>query len=241
MLRVEGRAAEGVRGILRALSAMAEDAIGDDGGADNAFMGVRLRGDDPRIRKPARPVRVWSFEQMRAFAAGGRAEMRAATKRPLDSRNRTRRPAKPRHYSPHNYEALLLTPALTGLRLGEFLALRREDFDGEVLDFRFSAHNGELIESSKQKNHQRTLPVPPSPAALLVAQLESHDSELIFPTPRGKLSASATSTATFGPRRSSPRPGPHAARVPPLLRHSPARCGDRRPTLPRSLATGSRR
>jgi hypothetical protein len=59
MFRVEGRAAEGARGILSALSAMAEDAIGDDVATHNAFMGVRLRRNDPRIKKPARRRARW--------------------------------------------------------------------------------------------------------------------------------------------------------------------------------------
>lgn len=71
MLRVEGRAANGPRGILSVFSTMAEDAIGDDVATQNAFLGIRLRRNDPRIRKPAKKIRVWSFEQMRAFAAGG--------------------------------------------------------------------------------------------------------------------------------------------------------------------------
>jgi hypothetical protein len=42
-IRVEGRAAEGARGILSVLSAMAEDAIGDEAATQNAFIGIRLR------------------------------------------------------------------------------------------------------------------------------------------------------------------------------------------------------
>lgn len=190
MLREEGRAIGGVRGILASLSAMTEDAIGDDAAEVNAFRGIRLRGNDPRLRKPARKIRLWSFEQMRAFAAGGRPEVRAATERPAQEYGRSRgaRKAKSKHfYSARDYEALLLTPALTGLRLGEFLALRRTDFDGEALHFRFSVHNGELTESSEQKNHERSVPVPPSLARLLDVQLESHDNQLLFPTPSGKL------------------------------------------------------
>jgi integrase len=187
MLRVEGRAAEGARGILRAFSAMAEDAIGDDVAETNAFMGVRLRRNDPRVRKPAREPRIWSFEQMREFAAGGRPEVRASTRRPPDTRPGKRRNSKPRFYAPHEYEALLLTPGLTGLRLGEFLALHRTDFDGEVLSFRYSTHEGRLTESSLQKNHERDVPVPPSLAKLLERQLESHENKLIFPTPTGRL------------------------------------------------------
>ena len=65
---------------------MSEDAIGEDAAESNPFMGVRLRRNDPRIRRPPRQVRIWSFEQMRESAAAGRAEVRAATPRPPDSR-----------------------------------------------------------------------------------------------------------------------------------------------------------
>lgn len=187
MLRVEGRAIAGVRDILGAYSAMAEDAIGDDAAAVNAFIGLRLRGNDPRIRKPSKKVRVWSFEQMRAFAAGGRPEVRAATPRPPDPRTRGRHKSKHRFYSPHDFEALLLTPGLTGLRLGEFLALRHDDYAEGLLSFRFSAHEGELVESSEQKNHERQVPVPPSLARLLDVLPQCEDTDLLFPTPRGKL------------------------------------------------------
>ncbi len=186
LLRVEGRSAEGARGILRAFSTMTEDAIGDDVAESNPFMGVRLRRSDPRVRKPPRGVRVWSFEEMRDFARGGRPQVRASTERPPDPR-KGRHDRKPRYYPPYDYEALLLTPALTGLRLGEFLALHRADFHGDLLRFRYSAHNGALVGSSDQKNHEREVPLPPSLAAKIEAQLESHANELIFPTPRGRL------------------------------------------------------
>lgn len=187
MLQVEGRAARGVRGILSALSAMAEDAIGDEAAEVNAFVGLRIRRNDPRITKPARKVRVWSFDQMRAFAVGGRPEVRARIERPADPRSKGRYKTEPRFYSPYDYEALLLTPGLTGLRLGEFLALRRSDFDGSVLNFSFSAHEGELVESSDQKNHERAVPVPPSLARLLEAQPTRIDTDLLFPTPTGRM------------------------------------------------------
>jgi integrase len=185
MLREEGRSAQGARGILGSLSAMAEDAIGDDAAQTNPFMGVRLRRNDPRIRKPPRPVRVWSFDQMREFAAAGRAEVRTETERPPDKRNRRAYSVEPRHYSDHDYEALLLTPALTGLRLGEFLALRRCDYRDDLLTFKYSAHQGQLVESSDQKNHERSAPVPPSLAALYDELLivDGEDEEPLFSTP----------------------------------------------------------
>src|SRR3954465_13183432 len=55
------------------------------------------------------------LEQMRAFAAGGRPEVRAATKRPVDRRRK--KPGSDRFFSPHDFEALILTPGLTGLRV----------------------------------------------------------------------------------------------------------------------------
>lgn len=187
MLRVEGRAAGGTRGIIASLSAMAEDAIGDDVAEANPFKGIRLRQSDPRVKKPPREPRVWTIEQMREFARGGRPEVRAKTPRPADGRSKGAYAMPQRYYAPHDYEALLLTPALTGLRLGEFLALNRTDYDGSTIHFQFSAHNGQLTETSKHKNHDRSVPVPSSLAEKLDALLASHESPLIFPTPSGRM------------------------------------------------------
>lgn len=181
MLRVEGRAAAGVRGILWTFSAMAEDAIGEDAATHNGFVGVRIRPVDPQIRKLPRKVRLWSFEQMQAFAVGGRPEVRAATRRPRDHRG------KDRFYPARDYEALLLTPGLTGLRLGEFLGLAEADFDGGEFRLRHSVHNGELVASSHHKNHGRRVPVPPSLAALISSCPRPAGTEWLFPTPRGML------------------------------------------------------
>lgn len=186
MLQVEGRAAEGARGIISALSTMTEDAIGDDVATGNAFMGVKLRSDDPRIQKPPREARIWTFDEMRAFAVGGRPEVRAATRKSPDSRNKGCW-EKERFYSPHDYEALLLTPGFTGLRLGEVLALHREDFDGKVFDFKYSAHEGELVPSNTKKNHERIVPVPGSLAVAIRRQPARIDTNLLYPTPTGKL------------------------------------------------------
>jgi hypothetical protein len=51
MLRIEGRATTGAVGILRALSAMAEDAITDEVCDLNPFKGIRIRANDPRARR----------------------------------------------------------------------------------------------------------------------------------------------------------------------------------------------
>jgi len=100
LLADQGRSALGATHIIRALSVMTEDAITDEVAEVNAFKGVAVRANDPRVTKRPRPVRVFTFEQMHAFArAGG------------------------------SYEAMLRTFADTGMRLGEVLALHREDLD----------------------------------------------------------------------------------------------------------------
>lgn len=187
MLRFEGRAARGARGILSTLSAMSEDAIADEAASTNAFKRVRIRRSDPRITKPPRRVRIWSFKQMLAFAAGGRPEVRAATRRPTDPRNRGRRPSRDSYFSPHDYEGLILTPGFTGLRLGEVLPLELPDFDGRSFSIYQTAHEGELIRSSRQKNHERIVPVPPRLARMIEATPRRPGCDLLFPTPRGRL------------------------------------------------------
>ncbi len=164
MLRTEGRATTGAVGILRALSAMTEDAITDEVCDLNPFKGVRLRANDPRARKRRRPIRVFSFEEMHRFAkAAGR------------------------------YESLVRTFTDTGLRLGEVLPLRVEDFDGSTLQVRRTAHEGAILEGTKtdrgEEEAGRVVPVPATLAWMLQAQinLNGPDCELIYTTPRGHM------------------------------------------------------
>lgn len=120
MLKTEGRATTGAVGILRSLSAMAEDAITDEVCDLNPFKGIRIRANDPRAQKKRRPIRIFTFEEMHRFAkAAGR------------------------------YEALVRTFPDTGLRLGEVLPLRPEDFDGETLQVRRTSHEGQILEGTK--------------------------------------------------------------------------------------------
>ncbi|MEZ5076641.1 MAG: site-specific integrase [Solirubrobacterales bacterium] len=164
MLANEGRATTGAVGILRALSAMAEDAITDEVCDLNPFKGIRIRANDPRAKKKRRPIRVFSFEEMHRFAkAAGR------------------------------YEALVRTFTDTGMRLGEVLPLRLEDFDGETLQVRRTAHEGRILEGTKtdhgEEDAGRVVPVPATLAWLLEAQINLNGPEckLLFPTPRGRL------------------------------------------------------
>jgi len=164
MLRTEGRATTGVVGILRSLSAMTEDAITDEVCDLNAFKGVRIRANDPRAKKKPRAIRVFSFEEMHAFAkAAGR------------------------------YEAMVRVFTDTGLRLGEVLPLRREDFDGSTLQVRRTAHEGSILDGTKTDHGEpdagRVVPVPATLAWMLEAQinLNDPDQQLLFTTPRGRM------------------------------------------------------
>ncbi|HET7052992.1 MAG TPA: tyrosine-type recombinase/integrase [Solirubrobacterales bacterium] len=163
MFRAEGRATTGAVGIIRSLSAMTEDAITDEVCDLNPFKGVRVRANDPRAQKKPRPIRVFTFEEMHRFA-------RAAGE----------------------HEPMIRVFTDTGLRLGEVLPLRREDFDGETLQVRRTAHEGVILEGTKtdhgEQDAGRIVPVPATLAWMLEAQLRiSDESDLLFTTPTGRM------------------------------------------------------
>lgn len=174
MLRTEGRATTGAVGILRALSAMAEDAITDEVCDLNPLKGVRIRANDPRAKKKPRPIRVFTFEEMHRFAkAAGR------------------------------YEAMVRVFTDCGLRLGEVLPLRREDFNGETLQVRRTAHEGQILEGTTAS----PTPAAPSrspPPSRGCSKLRSTSTALTASCssrrPAAASGASAPSTATSGSR-----------------------------------------
>jgi integrase len=100
LLRKQGRAASGARGVLSTLSAMWEDAITDDRCELNPFLGMKVRGSDPRVQKAPRGTRVYSWEQMHEFAAAAPTPVGRASIRCLSD---------------------------LGLRIGEMLPLERAD------------------------------------------------------------------------------------------------------------------
>lgn len=162
MLRVQGRAATGARGILAALSAMTEDAITDEVAEVNPFKGLRVRASDPRSQKATRPPRVFSFDEMHRFAeAAGR------------------------------WEPMVRVFTDTGMRLGEVLPLQREDFDGKTVTVRRTAHEGSILVGTKTDHGEpsagRVVPCPPGLAALIEPTMERIVTDLLFPTPTGKL------------------------------------------------------
>lgn len=157
MLRRQGRAAAGAGAILRVLSTMAEDAIDDRCATVNPFKGVRLRAGDPRVTKPARETRIWTLAEMHEFAAAA------------GSRN----------------EPMIRMLSDCGMRVGEMLAMRRalQDLKNGIFRVRGTAWNGAVIESSREKNHDREGPIPPSTLALLRAMPVRIDIEWLFSTP----------------------------------------------------------
>jgi integrase len=157
MLRHQGRAAAGASAILRVLSAMAEDAIDDRCATANPFKGVRMRAGDPRVRKLPRATHIWTLDEMHEFAAAA------------GSRN----------------EPMIRMLSDCGMRVGEMLALRRglQDLKTGIFRVKGTAWNGSLIETSREKNHDREGPIPPGTLALLRAMPPRIDVEWLFPTP----------------------------------------------------------
>ena len=158
MLRKQQRTTTGAQNILRAYSAMAEDAITDEMCDVNPFKGVRVRGSDQRATKQRKTVRVFSWEQMHAVAAAS-----------------------------GSYEPMIRVLSDCGLRIGELFALRRADLEDGVLHVSGSAWEGRLVESSAEKNHDRLVPIPPACMALLRDMPKRIDTPWLFPTPRGMV------------------------------------------------------
>lgn len=158
MLTDQGRSPGGVRNILRALSAMFEDAVTDELAEVNPWQGAKVRDDDRRAVKRPRKLRIFSFDQLHDFAAAAGA-----------------------------YEPMIRTLADCGLRVGELFALRREDLGSGLVTVNGSAWEGRVTGSTAEKNHDREVPVPPGCLALLRSMPTRIDTPWLFPTPRGKV------------------------------------------------------
>lgn len=162
LLRVQGRAPTGAANILRALSALAEDAITDELCDVNPFRGVKIRSNDPRATKGRVVRRVFEFDDLRNLATAAGA-----------------------------YEGMIRVLSDCGLRLGELLPLYRSDLDGDVLQVRRTAHEGEIFAGTKTDHGQsdagREVPVPPGLLMILAARPPRIDTPLLFPTQTGKL------------------------------------------------------
>ena len=157
----QGRSAEGATNILRTMSAMTNDAIDDELCDANPWIRLGVRATDPRVKKAKRPVRVWTWQQMHAFAAATGA-----------------------------YEPAVRVLSDCGLRLGELLPLCRADLSDDLLRVERTCHDGVVLAGTKTTHDTgdgRDVPVPPALAAMLAAMPPRIDTPLLFPTKTGKL------------------------------------------------------
>lgn len=169
MFREQGRAVNGVRRVLAIYSAMWNDAIEDDvAPGDNPFFRYGVKASDPRCAKAPREPKVFDLTTLRAFAAKG-------------SKGRPER------------LALLRTITDTGMRIGEILALRRTDFDGQGFQVRRTVDivTGRFSDGTKNDHGEadagRYVPAPPELAAMIAALPPRLGTDLLFPSPTGKL------------------------------------------------------
>jgi integrase len=186
LLAVQGRAIAGVIGIRNTLSAMTEDAITDEVAEVNFAKGAKVRAKDPRVRKPPKKARIWTFDELREFAEAGRPEIRARTAKP----QKHRKTGETLYYSAIDYRPMLAVFALSNLRIGEVLALRRSQLDLEaaMLHPTGNAYNGVITEGdSREKKHVREVPLAPSLVDLLRDLPPRIDTPLLFPTPKGTV------------------------------------------------------
>jgi len=184
MLRVEGRAQKGAIGLRNSLSAMTEDAITDDVAEVNFAKGAHVRANDPRIRKPAKKARIWTFDQLREFAAAARADVRAATPKPEPHKQT----GATLYYSAVDYEAVVATICLANFRIGEVFALLRTELDLQAGFFypTGTAYEGVITRGdTREKKHEGENPIAPSLAAILRDYPPRIDTPLLFPTPKG--------------------------------------------------------
>jgi integrase len=160
----DGRSAEGATGILRALSAMTNDAIDDELCDTNPWLRLGVQLNDPRVTKQPRAKRMWTLEQMHAFAAAA-----------------------------GSYEPMVRVLADCGLRLGELPALTRADLRPGWLHVTRTAHEGTVQAGTKtthrkrEEEQGRDVPIPPTLEAMLRAMPPRIDTPLLFPTPTGKV------------------------------------------------------
>lgn len=179
LFRVQGRSYTGAVNVLGTLHAMAEDAIDDEVMVANPFR-VKVRKSDPRIQKRAREVRVFSWQDMHAFA-------RACADAPG--------PGGP---AMTEWRAIYAEPMVRvlsdcGLRAGELLPLERGDlsFSDGTLEVRRTVALGETLPGTKtdhgEQDAGRVVPVPPDLLGMLDGMPKRIDTRLLFPTPTGRV------------------------------------------------------
>jgi integrase len=187
MLTVEGRAAKGAVGLRNSLSAMTKDAKRDEVVEFNFAADFEIRANDPRIRKQPKKIRVFTFDQLREFAAAGRPEVRKQTPKPEPSKET----GETLYYAAIDYEAMLATICLGNFRIGEVFALLRAEMDLDESFFYPSgnAFEGKIVrgDSATKKHEGEPNPIAPSLEAILRRMVPRIDTQLLFPTPEGRV------------------------------------------------------
>jgi integrase len=177
-----GRAASGVRGVVGVLSAMFEDAITDELTESNPARGVRLSANDPRVRTRARPIRVWSWEQMHDFARAA-AEVRTGK----------RGPSVMDEWRAVYAEPMIRTFSDAFARISEVLAIERTSLRDGVLTIKQTAHEGQLRPGTKSHRMkglpagERKAPAAPTLVVMLAQLPPRLDTRMLFPTSTGKV------------------------------------------------------
>jgi integrase len=180
-LLAQGRAAEGVTNILRAMSAMTTDAIEDELCEANVWLRLGVKRNDPRVQKRPRPKRIWTMDDMHAFAATA-----------AQVRDPERKQVRLERWRATYAEPMILLLTDCGLRFGELLAVERNGVRPGWLRVKTVAYEGELIDGTKTTHHKpedeqwRDIPLPPSTEAKLRALPPRIDTSLMFTTPTGK-------------------------------------------------------
>ena len=141
----QGRSAEGATGILRAMSAMTTDAIDDEICESNPWLRLGVRLNDPRVKKAPRAKRLWTMEQMHAFAAA------AAQVRDIDRDE----PTEVETWRVVYAQPMIRLLSDCGLRLGELPALERGDLRPGWLRVRQTAHESEVQRGRRRRTTSR--------------------------------------------------------------------------------------
>jgi integrase len=177
----EGRSAEGATGILRAMSAMVNDAVDDEECGANVWLRLGVKRNDPRVQKRPRPKRIWTMDVMHAFAHAA-----------AQVRDPQRKQARLERWRAVYAEPMVLLLSDCGLRLGELMAVERNGLRLGWLRVKTVAHEGEVLDGTKTTHHLpedeqwRDIPLPPSTEAKLRALPARIDTPLLITTPTGK-------------------------------------------------------
>ena len=184
----KNHAPKGIRGILAALSALWEDAI-ESGVVDhNPAKGIRVKQDDERKQKPGREPQYVEYADLIRLTKCATSEARLAQwKAEAEARERGEE-VKPFSAPERDFEAELRVLVDGGMRLGEMLGLHRPHWNGLGFKLHGTASYGKFLPgSTRQKNHERTVPATPAVRELMRGRVERIGTDILFPNGAGNI------------------------------------------------------